>query len=123
MTVAFGVERSGDRAFTLEGELDLETAPLLRETVWPALIPSEHLRLDLRGLTFIGSDGLRVLIEFCQTIDPGHVILLNAQTQVQHVLRLTGVLRSSNLILGWGDLTLSLASSSPASRSKDEGGP
>ena len=105
MTVAFGVERSGDRAFTLVGELDLETAPLLRETVWPALIPSEHLRLDLRGLTFIGSDGLRLLIEFCQTIDPGHVILLNAQTQVQHVLRLTGVLRASNLILGWGPET------------------
>jgi len=100
-TVTFRVERSGDRAFTLEGELDLETAPLLRETVWPALMPSENVNLDLRGLSFMGSDGLRVLLEFCKAIGSGHVVLFNAQSQVVHVLTIAGALRGSNLILGY----------------------
>ena len=99
----FRVERSGDRAFTLEGELDLETAPLLRETVMPALVDSENVKLDLRGLTFMGADGLRVLLEFCQAIGTGHVVLFNAQSQVVNVLKVTGVLRGTNLIFGYSN--------------------
>ena len=54
-------------------------------------------------MTFIGSGGLRVLVEFCKTIDPGHVLLFNPQSQVANVLNLTGVLRGTNLILGYAN--------------------
>ena len=101
--MTFKVERSGDRHFTLEGELDLETAPLLRETVAAALIDSENLTLNLRGLTFIGSDGVRALVEFCKAVGTAHVVLLNPQVQVLNVLRLAGVLRGTNLMLGYSN--------------------
>ena len=99
--MTFKVERSGDRTFSVEGELDLETAPLLREMVAPTLVDSENVMLKLDGLTFVGSDGIRAFVEFCKALGPGHVVLLNPQPQVMHVLRVTHVLRDTNLIFGY----------------------
>jgi anti-sigma B factor antagonist len=49
---------------TLVGELDLRTAPLVRETLLASeAAPIEALVIDLSGLTFIDSSGLHLLVE------------------------------------------------------------
>jgi anti-anti-sigma factor len=56
--------RDGGCLITLSGELDMETAQRVQEAFVDLQIDhSGALVLDLRGLTFIDSTGLRVLLE------------------------------------------------------------
>jgi anti-anti-sigma factor len=97
--VAFGVLRTAERTFVLTGELDMESAPLLESTVAPVLDQAGDLHLDLRGLTFMGSDGLRALLAFCKALGERHVVLHRASGEVLKVLEITDVLGRSNIIL------------------------
>ena len=47
----------------LQGELDLATAAWLRDAVRDASQSHDEVIVDLRGLTFLDSTGLRVLME------------------------------------------------------------
>ena len=61
--------RSAHTVVELEGELDLATAPILRETL--VLLEPEggiNLELDLRGLTFLGSTGVGVIVAVCKRV-------------------------------------------------------
>ena len=87
--------RDGDRAWVRPiGELDLDTAPLLDERLAAARADgAAHVVLDMRGLTFMDSTGLRLVIRwdtagreegFEFAIVPGAEV-------VQRVFRLTGM--------------------------------
>jgi stage II sporulation protein AA (anti-sigma F factor antagonist) len=57
--------------FTVEGELDLDTAPAFRERLL-AGVDRERVRvavIDLAGCTFIDSSGLAVIIEAGHRLD------------------------------------------------------
>src|SRR3954454_18307254 len=58
LTVA--ADAQGGRRLTLRGELDLATAGTLEETLSKVRTP---VVLDLKGLTFMDSTGVRVLLE------------------------------------------------------------
>ena len=45
------------------GELDISTAPTLRERIRQAREAGAHLRIDLSGLEFIDSGGVHVLLD------------------------------------------------------------
>ncbi|WCB92169.1 Anti-sigma F factor antagonist [Baekduia alba] len=47
---------------TVRGELDLATAPELEETLMAPLRDGRHTVLDLRGLDFMDSTGVRVIV-------------------------------------------------------------
>ena len=53
---------------TLRGELDLATVPRLEHALANA---GEDVVLDLRGLTFMDSTGVRVLLEAAEAAGPG----------------------------------------------------
>jgi anti-sigma B factor antagonist len=53
-------DAQGGTRLTLRGELDLGTAPRLEQALAEA---SGDVLLDLRGLTFMDSTGVRVLLE------------------------------------------------------------
>jgi anti-anti-sigma factor len=47
------------------GELDLATAPVVEEALAAAFAsPARNVTLDLRGVTFMDSSGLRVVLQF-----------------------------------------------------------
>jgi anti-sigma B factor antagonist len=78
----------------VEGELDLFTAPFLRDEVREAIKQdSNRLVLDLGGLSFMDSSGLSVLIEAWRlaTGEGGGVSLAAPQAPVARILRTTGL--------------------------------
>jgi anti-sigma B factor antagonist len=57
------VEASGGRTVVrVAGELDLATAPQLEEALLPGLRAGGSALLDLRGLDFMDSTGVRVIV-------------------------------------------------------------
>ncbi|MFC4530287.1 anti-sigma factor antagonist [Sphaerisporangium dianthi] len=78
----------------VEGELDLFTAPFLRDEVRDAIKQdSSRLVLDLGSLSFMDSSGLSVLIEAWRlaTGEGGGVSLAAPQAPVARILRTTGL--------------------------------
>src|SRR3954453_15606356 len=55
-------DREGRALLTLRGELDLATAPELDELVNDRLDAGQDVVVDLRGLDFMHSSGIRVLV-------------------------------------------------------------
>jgi anti-sigma B factor antagonist len=75
----------------LSGELDLATVPdLEREIDRAAATAATRIVLDLRGLEFIDSAGLRVLIESARRaeLNGGRLRLLRGSGQVEQVMSL-----------------------------------
>lgn len=98
--ISLGLDRA--RVF-LRGELDLATAPVLRERVGDLLVGNGQHRslvvIDLKELTFCDSSGLRVLL---QLADHSHRVgttlrLTNISAQLQRVLDATGTTRTFNI--------------------------
>jgi anti-sigma B factor antagonist len=55
-------EVDGRAHVTLRGELDLATAPELEQLVTERIDSSQEVVVDLRGLEFMDSSGIRVLV-------------------------------------------------------------
>jgi anti-sigma B factor antagonist len=91
----FGVELSQAGA-TLTvcptGELDIATVPRLADALHAAQPTYDRLVLDLRGLSFIDSSGLRlVLMEVERAADEGRTVeVIPGDERVQRIFRLTG---------------------------------
>jgi anti-sigma B factor antagonist len=82
------------------GELDIETAPLLDSALRDLRdVGFETLVVDLRGLTFIDSQGIQLLLRWTITAaHRGHAFrLLPGPERVQMVLAMTGVLEHVQL--------------------------
>jgi anti-anti-sigma factor len=54
------------------GEIDLATAPLMREVMAEAVESRRHLIVDLSGVSFLDSTGLSVLLRTRQRIEATH---------------------------------------------------
>jgi anti-anti-sigma factor len=79
---------------TVSGEVDLETAPELGDHAVAALKDvSVHLVLDLRGVTFMDSTGLQVLLATAHQADlaGGSLVLVAPNRAVNRILTLTGL--------------------------------
>ena len=84
------------RGFHLVGELDMSTARDLAGSLDPELERGGDIVLDIRGLTFMDSTGLQVLIRSALTVaERGRIILRSPAPLVASVLRLA--LRSDKL--------------------------
>jgi anti-anti-sigma factor len=76
----------------VRGEIDLATAPQLRNELLRHLTTAEGLWLDLKGVTFMDSSGLHVLIASQRRADllGAHLVIARASTAVEKVLEVTG---------------------------------
>jgi anti-sigma B factor antagonist len=87
--------RDGDRAWVRPiGELDLDTAPLLEEELAAARAGgAKNVVLDMRGLTFMDSTGLRLVIRWdtAGKNDGFEFGVVPGDDVVQRVFRLTGM--------------------------------
>jgi anti-sigma B factor antagonist len=85
---------SGDgQAVVVRGEIDMATAPMLRDKL-NQLVDGGATRivLDCRGLDFLDSSGIGVLIAVRKRLgDDGVLTLESPQAHVRKVLDLTGV--------------------------------
>jgi anti-anti-sigma factor len=99
--MTFSLEKdSDDRSFRLMGELDLASSDQLIEQVEPALNGEGDIRLDVAGLRFMDSCGIRALIVLCKSLgDRGKVILESPGGEVAKVLDLIRADRFPNLLI------------------------
>jgi anti-sigma B factor antagonist len=89
------VRQEADRIVVrLEGELDMANAPLLQESMGSdELAAAKTVVLDLQGLTFLDSTGLRIILaarEQCWRRGQEFAVTPGSQ-QVQRLLSVTGV--------------------------------
>ena len=79
------------QSFALEGRLDNTTSRELERALQPALQANpKSIILRMRGLDFISSAGIRVLIETQHNMSAkgGTVLLVDMQPQIQKVLEI-----------------------------------
>ena len=75
----------------LVGRLDTTTAPVLDETVSGDIGDTKNLVLDLKGLEYISSAGLRVLLSTQKKMQKvGTMKVINVCEEVMDVLEMTG---------------------------------
>jgi anti-sigma B factor antagonist len=89
------VHSDGERVvLRLAGELDLASVPTLERAVQDATLDrAAEIVLDLRGLEFIDSTGLRaILLQDKRSTEHGQTFaLVRGPEQVQRLMRMTGV--------------------------------
>ena len=84
----------GDEVWVLpRGDLDISGAPELEETLSLALASdAKAIVIDLRGLEFVDSTGLRALIQAPQAEGGDRVSYVEGNDHVQSVFRIAGLL-------------------------------
>ena len=91
------VRESGEDGvvLTLRGELDPHTAPRLRERIDEAFASDRvQMALDLAGVTFIDSSGLRVILSGHKEANErgGKLVLQSPSPTARRLLDITGLL-------------------------------
>jgi anti-anti-sigma factor len=86
-------QESGKVVITVEGELDMNTAPLLRrELETAAATPDASLLLDLSACEFIDSTGIALIVRAWQEREgQDRFALCGVGDQVKRVLDITGL--------------------------------
>ena len=88
-------DEGGDTVFVLRGELDPHTAPSLRTEIDRVFDAGRtNLVLDLSGLSFIDSSGLRVIISAHKDAAErnGHLVLRSPSQTTRRLLDITGLI-------------------------------
>jgi anti-anti-sigma factor len=78
--------------FALSGRLDTATAPGLQEVLIPAFEEADTVELDFKGVAYISSAGLRVLLLGEKTAKSKNrsMDLLNVSEDIRQVFEMTG---------------------------------
>ena len=96
MPVKLHIEsRNGSRdvvELRLEGELDMATAYCLSDAVREASADHDHVVVDLRGVTFLDSTGLRALMTAVREAEDGDwsMGVVPGPESVQRIFEVTG---------------------------------
>ena len=81
----------GEAVVELSGRLDTSTAPVLDKTISEDISENVQLTLDLKGLEYISSAGLRVLLSAQKKMQKaGGMTLKNVCAEVMEVFEMTG---------------------------------
>ena len=81
----------GEAVIELSGRLDTSTAPVLDKRISEDIAENTELTLDLKGLEYISSAGLRVLLSAQKRMQrSGSMKLKNVCEEVMDVFEMTG---------------------------------
>ena len=86
------IKKTGlEAVIELSGRLDTSTAPVLDKTINEDIPENTDLTLDLKGLEYISSAGLRVLLSAQKRMKKhGSMKLKNVCEEVMDILEMTG---------------------------------
>jgi anti-anti-sigma factor len=93
------IERpEGSAALMVVGEVDMSNAEELRTAVTSEVDAAGSAILDLSRCTYLGSEGIRVIIEaWHRTSEDGRIVLRSPSAHVRRVLETTGLTRIPKL--------------------------
>jgi anti-sigma B factor antagonist len=84
----------GERRFFLRGEIDISTAPEVRQRLEPILVASrDDVVIDCCGLSFIDSSGVAILTTALRSLEAQgrRLRVTNADRTVEQILELLGL--------------------------------
>ena len=81
----------------IAGQVDLSNVDRFREALAEAGSGSWELVLDLADCTYMGSEGISVLIETSRDLDEGSLVLRSPSDFLQKIFDLTGIGRMPNV--------------------------
>jgi anti-sigma B factor antagonist len=84
----------GERRFFLRGEIDISTAPEVRQRLEPILVASQDdVVIDCCGLSFIDSSGVAILTTALRSLESQgrRLRVTNADRTVEQILELLGL--------------------------------
>ena len=84
-----------DLTVTVQGRLDTLTSPKLESELEPSIAKAKNLVLDLTGVDYLSSAGLRLLLTLQKRFkkEGGNFKLRGIQPGVMEILRMTGFLK------------------------------
>jgi anti-sigma B factor antagonist len=89
---AFEIEELDPRSFRITGSLDVPSGGMLHELLDELSRSPGNITLDLAGVTFMDSGGLRAVLQACSDLgDRGEVVLVDPSDQVRRLLETTRV--------------------------------
>ncbi|HEY7661441.1 MAG TPA: STAS domain-containing protein [Actinomycetota bacterium] len=92
MDELFNVEIGGEHGASLRGELDLSSYDVAARALTPLFQPGGEVTLDMSGLSFIDSTGIRLLVQLHQALgDNGRLTLRSPSPQLSRILEITGI--------------------------------
>jgi anti-sigma B factor antagonist len=91
----------GGSTVTVFGELDVSTAPRLRETLEKAIAHDGDVWLDLRGCGFVDSSGIATLVWGAVRMKERErrLVLVGARERVRRILDLAGIAGHSAVVV------------------------
>jgi len=77
---------------TMRGELDNRTAPSVQEAIMPIIQPNKKLLVNMSGVTYVSSAGLRTMLLLYREVDGqnGRIILCCLPEMVYDTMFITG---------------------------------
>lgn len=100
-SVSVAESRQGGSVVTMFGELDLASAPGLRQALDRAIDDPGRVELDMRGCSFIDSTGIATLVGAARRLrEDGRVLQIRgARERVRRILQLAGLLSYQWIVL------------------------
>ncbi len=90
----FVITAHGPSMFSLSGELDMASVPIMNVAIADAVSRGSPITIDIADLTFMDSSGVGAIIGSVKTLPTGCIVLRGAHDGVGKVLDLMGVDRS-----------------------------
>jgi anti-sigma B factor antagonist len=86
--------REGISLVDVDGTIDGASAPVVQERVLPLLTAGSKVVLDMQGVDFMSSAGLRLMLQFFRqtTAAGGKLVLLGLSEDIRDTMSLTGFL-------------------------------
>jgi anti-sigma B factor antagonist len=87
INIDVATDAQGRKVLVASGDVDLQTAPVLRRHIERAVEPGEILVIDLRQVTFMDSPGLGTLVH-CDRVQRergGHLVLKDPSGAVREL--------------------------------------
>lgn len=75
----------------IEGRLDAASRPIVEPAITRALQSVPCAIVDLSGVSFVGSEGLRLFLMFRKQPDMGRMLLCSMQDPVREVFEISGL--------------------------------
>ena len=86
----FEVRTDRDGILWLSGELDFEQMDRFAQMTMASVDGQREIVLELSGLSFLDSSGIRAILQFASTVPKG-VVLRNPRSNVQQVLQIVDI--------------------------------
>ena len=90
----FGITVTGSATFTMTGELDLATVPLMDVAIGDSVARGGSMVLDVADVTFADSSGIGAIIRSADALSPGCLVLHGVHDRVRKVIDVMGADRA-----------------------------